>query len=178
LKQIGAYFVSDAASGNRDEKLSLYWYLRAAKHDHAEAQVCVGNAYRHGHGVAASREKAAYWFEKAASQKHLLAQYCTAEMHQGVNLNHSSIAYIWSSIAYKNGFEDALKLREAMANEVGISSIIPVQNNAKKVLTMLTNPAEAPLITSYLDQLYERPVYVVDHDKEYLALIAAFEQFV
>lgn len=49
------------------------WLERAAEQGHAGAQVCLGHAYRHGHGVVTDERMARDWYARAAAQGHAAA---------------------------------------------------------------------------------------------------------
>ena len=49
----------------RDEKLSAYWFERAASHGNADAQSEIAERYYVGNGVEKDEDRAWEWMEKA-----------------------------------------------------------------------------------------------------------------
>jgi TPR repeat protein len=47
---------------------AVYWYTKAAKQNHADAQNKLGDCYYQGRGVSENKIKAAYWHTKAMKQ--------------------------------------------------------------------------------------------------------------
>ena len=58
-----------------DKEKAFYWYKKAAKKGHVEAQYMLGYMYSLGKGVPKDLEKAFYWYKKAAENGHAKAQY-------------------------------------------------------------------------------------------------------
>ena len=46
----------------------MHWYQQAADQGYADAQFCLGFAYKYGEGVEPSDEEAVHWYRQAADQ--------------------------------------------------------------------------------------------------------------
>ena len=63
-----------------DPEEAVKWFLRAAKHGHADAQYFMGTCLRSGKGIEKNAPEAAKWYLKSAEQGNVDAQrqvgYC------------------------------------------------------------------------------------------------------
>lgn len=57
----------------KDEELGLFWLIKAAKQNNAEAQFLVGNCYLNAIGTSMDSYEAVKWYKKAQRQDHALA---------------------------------------------------------------------------------------------------------
>ncbi len=73
--RLGVIYKAGIGSVLPDLQDSFYWFHRAARQSHAEAQYTVAVMYYYGEGVKRNFQKAHYWYEKAAKQSHAEAQY-------------------------------------------------------------------------------------------------------
>ena len=65
----------------KNNKLSLYWFLQAAKRGHVESQFMLGKIYYDGISVRRSYTKSFAWLHKAAKQGHSKARNNLALMY-------------------------------------------------------------------------------------------------
>ena len=90
----------------------MYWYEKAAKQGHAEAQCRYGLAYDIGWGEdgITDEEEAFYWYGKAAGQGHAEAQYYYGNMYENGNGTEEDLekALYWYEKAAKQGNTDAM----------------------------------------------------------------------
>ena len=71
LKEEGGAAYEDALKKDSKRKRlaqSVQWYRQAADQGDADAQFCLGFAYKKGQGVQQSDEGAVQWYRKAADQ--------------------------------------------------------------------------------------------------------------
>ncbi len=87
-----------------------YWYEKAGKRGHLNAQYRLGKMYYTGEeGVERDYKKALEWFEAAAKQGHMNAQYHLGKMYykgKGVRKDYK-VALEWFEAAAKQGHKDA-----------------------------------------------------------------------
>jgi hypothetical protein len=58
------------------------WFERAAEQGAVLAQVCLGHAYRHGHGVPMDAAAARRWYTRAAEQGDATAERALRELDE------------------------------------------------------------------------------------------------
>ncbi|KAG0239179.1 hypothetical protein BGW41_007870 [Actinomortierella wolfii] len=63
------------------ESQAFFWYLRAARQEHPQAQYLVAQSYRLGKGTAQSDNEAVSWYKKAAKQGHAEARKALGDMY-------------------------------------------------------------------------------------------------
>ena len=88
----------------KNNKLSLYWFLQAAKRGHVESQFMLGKIYYDGISVRRSYKKSLTWLLKAAKKGHTKARNNLALMYyhgKGVKKDLGK-AFKWSLKAYEN----------------------------------------------------------------------------
>jgi TPR repeat protein len=101
----------------RDQKQAAFWYERAAKQGHAQAQYNLARLYATGQGVPRDQDQALRWVRSAASQGYPPAQarfglrLATAN---GITQDHR-LAYFWLTLAFLHGDKSQEKLRAAEA---------------------------------------------------------------
>jgi len=67
----------------KDLKMAVHWYTKAAEQGLAKAQYKLGLNYGTGQGVPRDVEKAKYWYTKAAEQGHEDAQSLLKKLRGG-----------------------------------------------------------------------------------------------
>jgi len=73
--ELGKNYDPSLGYGEEDgEKKACYWYTKAAKQGHADAQNNLGSLFYNAKGVSENRTKAKYWYKKAAKQGHKMAE--------------------------------------------------------------------------------------------------------
>lgn len=104
----------------QDQKQAAYWYERAAKQGHAEAQYNLARLYATGQGVARDQGEALRWVRSAASQGYVPAQArfgMRLASGSGIAQDHR-LAYFWLTLAYLHGDKSREKLRAAEATKL------------------------------------------------------------
>ncbi len=103
-----------------DYATALKEFRVLAEQGHAEAQNNLGVMYDKGRGVPQDYAEAIRWFRLAATQGYALAQYKLGVMYQdgtGVVQNYKQ-GYMWFNLAAAQGDEDALTLRDLLAEKM------------------------------------------------------------
>ena len=115
----------DAAQKGNFATALREWKPLAEQGD-ADAQYNLGVMYYEGYGVPEDNKTAVKWFRLAAEQGVASAQYFLGWMYYngyGV-LRDSVYAHMWANISASNGDEDAIQLRDFLANEIMTSADI------------------------------------------------------
>jgi TPR repeat protein len=102
---------------SRDPGQSVYWYDRAARNGHPEAQYELALLYDSGEGTKRDAEQAARWMSAAAAQGYAPAMMAFGERYatgNGVAQDHQR-AYFWLTLAFLHGEKRGEKLRAAEA---------------------------------------------------------------
>jgi len=90
--------------------------------------------YRKGDGVPQDYKTAVKWYTLAAEQGDADAQNNLGLMYalgQGVLLDYV-YAHMWANISASNGYEDAIKLRDLVAQEMTSADISEAQKLARE----------------------------------------------
>ncbi|KAA0439624.1 MAG: sel1 repeat family protein [Candidatus Thioglobus sp.] len=69
------YKLAKISAAEKDMKTAQYWYKRAAKLGHLQAQLDLAGLYEKGFGVKKDLKLARHWYEKSALQGNAAAQY-------------------------------------------------------------------------------------------------------
>jgi uncharacterized protein len=99
----------------RDPRQAVYWYDRAARNGHPEAQFDLARLYAAGEGTKRDEEQAARWTSAAAAQGYAPAMMAFGERYAtgtGVTQDHKR-AYFWLTLAFLHGEKHSEKLRAA-----------------------------------------------------------------
>ena len=118
----------------QDDKTAVKWYTLAAEQDDASAQNNLGVMYRNGEGVPQDYKTAVKWYTLAAEQGHVSAQYNLGFMYEngyGV-LRDYVYAHMWANISAFNGYENAIKSRDLLAQEMTSADISAAQKLARE----------------------------------------------
>ena len=113
----------------QDYKTAVKWYTLAAEQRHASVQNNLGVMYRKGDGVPQDYKTAVKWYTLAAEQGHASAQYNLGFMYEngyGV-LRDYVYAHMWANISASNGNENAIELRDSLAQEMTSADISAAQ---------------------------------------------------
>jgi TPR repeat protein len=97
------------ASGN-DLASASYWYQKAAKKGHTDAQTNLAAMYAEGRGVNMNGVEAARWYRKAAEAGNVQAQYNLAIMYhlgQGISRDYDDAIH-WYESAARQGDANAM----------------------------------------------------------------------
>jgi TPR repeat protein/V8-like Glu-specific endopeptidase len=104
----------------RDDLEAVKLYRQAADQGVARAQHGIALMYAYGRGLAQNEEEAARWAHLAAEQGFVRAQYYLGMSYAlGLGVSKDLMnAYVWISIAAKLGYQDAIKQRDVLAQEM------------------------------------------------------------
>ena len=98
-----------------DKKKAREWYIKSAKHGHAQAQYQIGEIYFSGDGVATDYPEAKKWYLSAALQDHGLSQlrlgFLYAESHfKGLSVDYTQAEKWFLKAAEKNAGDARFRL--------------------------------------------------------------------
>lgn len=106
-------------------KEAFKWFRVSAQKGLSDAQFYLGLMYYYGKAVARNYSNAFYLFLSAAEQGQTEAQFILGNMYisgQGVQQNYIK-AYAWTSIAYKNGHNQAEQNLQFLNKEMTASEL-------------------------------------------------------
>ena len=106
-----------------------------AQKGNAIAQFILGFMYENGEGVPQDYKKAEKWYHKAAEQGDTDAQYNLGNLYDNENLGvaHDYVmSHMWFTIASVNGYQDAFKKRDSVAEKMTPSQIQEAQKLARE----------------------------------------------
>lgn len=94
----------------KDVRIGLSWYRKAAEDGYALAQLCLGEHYYLGKGVLVDSFEALKWFRKAAQEENHRAQYYLAEFYYKGYIVDKDLqtAFDWYVMAANGGDELAV----------------------------------------------------------------------
>ena len=127
MKGLIAYYSGDYAT-------ALSEWKPLAEQGDAVAQYNLGLMYDNGYGVSQDYKTAVKWYTLAAEQGVADAQYALGWMYYkeyGVLLDYV-YAHMWANISASNGDEDAIKLRDLLAQEMTSADISAAQKLARE----------------------------------------------
>lgn len=115
----GELYQYEDKSGEFDEEKAMYWYEKAAKQGHAEAQLSYGRMYVNGRGTEEDLEKALYWFEKAAAQGSADAMFDIGFIYE-IEMEPKDLekALYWYEKAAAGGNEEAVFFRKNLSKNL------------------------------------------------------------
>ncbi|WP_339389836.1 tetratricopeptide repeat protein [Vibrio neptunius] len=150
-----------ASSHNPDPKprLSTEYYHKAAVLRSNEGRMKLGLNYIHGIGVAADHAKGCYWLERAAEKGHSDAMYNAGEAWMNHRPNGNAIAYIWLFLAGHCGHEPARVLRDQVALNIGVDTVVGLQSLSKPILKKIKDKKVSKhSVIKALNKLYKRNI--------------------
>ena len=112
----------------------MKWYRKAAEQNFAEAQLCLGNGYARGNGVAKDEIEAAKLFRKAAEQNLPDAQ-CNLGVSYAYGLGvpkDYAEGYKWILLAAAKNSEHAKKFMPVLENMISPEQIAEGQKLARE----------------------------------------------
>lgn len=149
-------------AGNNPEKnpqKSTECYHRAAELRSNEGRMKLGINYIQGRGVASNFERGVYWLERAAEKGHLEAMYKLGETWMENKPNGNALAYIWLFLAGQLGHEPARQLRDQVALNIGVDTVVGLQSLAKPMVKKIRdNKVSKHSIIKALNKLYKRSI--------------------
>ncbi|MGM9528831.1 MAG: tetratricopeptide repeat protein, partial [Phascolarctobacterium sp.] len=146
----------------KDIRIGLSWYRKAAEADYALAQLCLGEHYYLGKGVLVDSFEALKWFRKAAQEKNHRAQYYLAEFYYKGYIVDKDLqtAFDWYVMAANGGDELAVK---ALINKYSHDCITGISR--EECLKCFENLAEKGIMDAQYEAGYLREYYSADKDR-------------
>lgn len=140
-------------------KKSLHWNKVAASLGDSQGMIRLGHNYRHGIGVEADYLQSSYWYERAAEQGSPEGMSRAGEIWIERKPNGNAIAYTWLFMAAHFGWQAARPLRDKVANNIGVDSVVGLQSLAKPLIRKITDGkvARHSLIKAF-NRIYKRKV--------------------
>jgi TPR repeat protein len=159
---LGDWWISDSNS-HVDATKSIEYYRVAAQLRSNEGRMKLGLSYINGLGVSADHAKGCYWLERAAEKGHLEAMYAAGEAWMDFRPNGSAIAYIWLFLASQLGYERAKGLRDRVALNIGVDTVVGLQGLSKPMMKKIReNKVGKHSIIKALNKLYKRDVPLLE----------------
>ncbi|KJY84495.1 hypothetical protein TW81_02910 [Vibrio galatheae] len=138
---------------------STDYYRRAAELRSNEGRMKLGLNYIHGRGVEANFDLGVYWLERAAEKGYLEAMYKAGETWMDYKPAGNSLAYIWLFLAGQLGHEPARVLRDKVAMNIGVDTVVGLQSLAKPMVKKIRdNKVSKHSIIRALNKLYKRSI--------------------
>lgn len=138
---------------------STDYYRRAADLKSNEGRMKLGSNYIHGHGVPSNFNLGCYWLERAAEKGHLEAMYKAGETWMDQRPNGNAIAYIWLFLASQLGHDPSRALRDQVALNIGVDTVVGLQSLAKPMIKKIRdNKVNKHSIIKALNKLYKRAI--------------------
>ena len=103
----------------QDYERGFFWSRLAAEQGNAWAQTNLGEAYFHGRGVPKDYKLAFLWYQRAAERGNRWGQFLLAGAYlfgNGVPKDYVT-GYMWLNLSAAQGYEDAGKIRDALARQ-------------------------------------------------------------
>ncbi|NOH71536.1 sel1 repeat family protein [Vibrio pectenicida] len=161
---LGEWFVSPKNT-NPKPGMSTGYYQKAAAMRSNEGRLKLGLNYINGVGVAADFLKGCYWMERAAEKGYTEAMYKVAEEWMKKPPDGESVAYIWLFIASKLGHSQSANLRDQIALNIGVDTVVGLQSLSKPILKKIgENKVGKNSIIKALNKLYKRGIPLEEQD--------------
>ncbi|MFM2587269.1 tetratricopeptide repeat protein [Vibrio sp. TBV020] len=152
-----------APDNNNDPTKSTSYYRRATELKSNEGRMKLGLNYINGVGVASNFARGCYWLERAGEKGHLEAMYKAGEIWMGQKPNGNAISYIWLFLAAQLGHEPSRALRDQVALQIGVDTVVGLQSLSKPMLKKIReNKVGKHSIIKALNKLYKRGIPVDD----------------
>lgn len=154
-----------APDNNNDPAMSTSYYKRATELKSNEGRMKLGLNYINGVGVASNFDRGCYWLERAAEKGHLEAMYKAGEVWMGQKSNGNAISYIWLFLSAQLGHEPSRALRDQVALQIGVDTVVGLQSLSKPMLKKIReNKVGKHSIIKALNKLYKRSIPIHDTD--------------
>lgn len=155
---LGDWCLSDN-NPQKSPSRSTDYYRRAADLKSNEGRMKLGTNYIQGHGVPSNFNLGCYWLERAAEKGHLEAMYKAGETWMEQRPNGNVIAYIWLFLASQLGHDPARALRDQVALNIGVDTVVGLQSLAKPMIKKIRdNKVNKHSIIKALNKLYKRAI--------------------
>ncbi len=159
---------------NKNPRLSTDYYRRAAELKSNEGRMKLGLNYIQGRGVAPSFERGVYWLERAAEKGHLDAMYRAGETWMDQKPNGNALAYIWLFLAGQLGHDPARHLRDQVAMNIGVDTVVGLQSLAKPMIKKIRdNKVSKHSIIKALNKLYKHRRIPSDENSDVVATLSS-----
>ncbi|MEF1289740.1 tetratricopeptide repeat protein [Vibrio sp. M260118] len=159
---------------NKNPRLSTDYYRRAAELKSNEGRMKLGLNYIQGRGVAPSFERGVYWLERAAEKGHLDAMYRAGETWMDQKPNGNALAYIWLFLAGQLGHDPARHLRDQVAMNIGVDTVVGLQSLAKPMIKKIRdNKVSKHSIIKALNKLYKHRRIPLDENSDVVATLSS-----
>ena len=159
---LGDWYVSENNS-NPEPNLAIEYYRRAAQLRSNEGRMKLGMSYIKGIGVPTDHAIGCYWLERAAEKGHLDAMYLAGEVWMDYRPNGNAIAYIWLFLASQLGYERAKPLRDRVALNIGVDTVVGLQGLSKPMMKKIReNKVSKHSIIKALNKLYKRNIPLIE----------------
>ncbi|KLN66715.1 tetratricopeptide repeat protein [Vibrio sp. VPAP30] len=161
---LGDWFIA-ANNPEKNPVKSTDYYRRAAELRSNEGRMKLGINYIQGRGVVSNFERGIYWLERAAEKGHLEAMYKLGEVWMDHKPNGSALAYIWLFLAGQLGHDPARALRDQVALNIGVDTVVGLQSLAKPMVKKIRdNKVSKHSIIKALNKLYKRSIPTDEHN--------------
>lgn len=159
---LGDWCLADS-NPQKSRSRSTDYYRRAAELKSNEGRMKLGMNYIRGYGVASNFNLGVYWLERAAEKGHLEAMYKAGETWMDQRPNGNAIAYIWLFLAGQLGHDSARVLRDQVALNIGVDTVVGLQSLAKPMIKKIRdNKVNKHSIIKALNKLYKRSIPISD----------------
>ena len=159
-------WAQDQKNPEADDQEAAKRFFQAAKCESLEGKIKLGTCYLKGKGVPQSHIRASFWLESAAEKGSAKAMCHAGEawLDKGSEQGRM-IGYLWLYIASHFGYRRAKALRDKVASEIDVNSVIGLQTLAKALIKELTdgNVTEHSIIKIF-NKYFKRESYFPDRD--------------
>ncbi|WP_260260509.1 tetratricopeptide repeat protein [Vibrio intestinalis] len=155
---LGDWFI---AHNNPDPSpsTSTEWFRRATAMRSNEGRMKLGLNYIHGLGVAADHAQGCYWLERAAEKGYTPAMVRLGEIWVDHGGSGRCIAYIWLFLAGQLGNDEARMMRDKVALNIGVDTVVGLQALSKPMLKRIReNKVSKHSLIKALNKLYKRDI--------------------
>ncbi len=155
---LGDWYISEHNEQPKPTKSTEY-YRQAAKLKSNVGRMKLGESYLLGRGCKHDFKQGCYWLERAAEKGHLPAMLKAGEAWMDYRPNGASIAYIWLFLAGQLGHEPARQLRDQVALNIGVDTVVGLQSLAKPMIKKVRdNKVNKHSIIKAFNKLYKREI--------------------
>ncbi|WP_070969030.1 tetratricopeptide repeat protein [Vibrio sonorensis] len=159
---LGDWYASPS-NAQRMPTRSLDWLRKAASLKSNEGRTKLGLNYIKGIGTPPDHLKGCYWLERAAEKGHTEAMYRAGEAWMDISPNGNAIAYIWLFLGGQLGHEGARVLRDQVALNIGVDTVVGLQAISKPMLKKIKeNKVGKHALIKALNKIYKRKVTLID----------------
>ncbi|EGU46242.1 hypothetical protein VII00023_06882 [Vibrio ichthyoenteri ATCC 700023] len=144
---------------------STEWFREVALLRNNEGRMKLGLNYLNGIGVEPDFDHGCYWLERAAEKGYVPAMYKAGEVWLDHGVSGRCIAYIWLFLAGQIGHEEARILREKVALNLSVDTVVGLQALSKPMLKrILNNKVGKHALIKAFNKLYKRSIDIDKYD--------------